>query len=249
METPVLLAGDGCVAPAPFAAGFGTEVSPNRRLEFEDVLSHNLPRFRQVAMRHLQNAEDAEDAVQDALLSAFKNLGRFEGRAQMSSWIMAIVINSARIHLRRRHSRLQMPSIYPTTSDRAWAAGSEYWNFAEQVADPTPTAEQSLERLELCELVHKLAQNLPLCQRTALKLRVTDGLSLKEAAEALGIRQGTLKAYIFRGKRRLEALLLSVIGASGAPSPSGGSKKRLKDSGGYARCCTSRSLEAAVMTP
>ena len=218
MQTATFLRRGDCVVPPSVVGGFGAEARSSRQLEFEDVLSHHLPQFRQMAMRHLRNTEDAEDAVQDALLSAFKNLGRFEGRAQMSSWIMAIVINSARIHLRHRRSRRQIPAINLGASDRILPLRRESGNFAERVADPTPTAEQSLESHELHELILNLSQNLPLCQRTALQLRFTEGLSLKEAAGALGVREGTLKAYLFRGKRKLERLLYRVIAMPGAPT-------------------------------
>ena len=57
-------------------------------------------------MRWLRNREDAEDAVQDAVLSAFRNIASFEGRARMSSWLMTIVINSARMHVRRNRRNL-----------------------------------------------------------------------------------------------------------------------------------------------
>jgi RNA polymerase sigma-70 factor (ECF subfamily) len=246
MQTPTFLTEDGCVAPVSVVGGFGAEAPPARRLEFEDVLSHHLPRFLQMAMRHLRNTEDAEDAVQDAFLSAFKNLGRFEGRAQMSSWIMAIVINSARIHLRRHRSCRQMPSIDPDTPDRILALRSEYGNIAEQVADPTPTAEQSLASHELRELILNLAQNLPLCQRTALQLRFTQGLSLKEAAEALGVREGTLKAYVFRGKRKLGRLLYKAITMPGAPAGTALSKARQNASRDDSRSRTLRSLQGAA---
>jgi DNA-directed RNA polymerase specialized sigma24 family protein len=63
------------------------QVSPERRLEFGDVLSRNLPGFQPVAVRWLRNPENAEDAVQDAMLSAFKHIARFERRAQMSTWV------------------------------------------------------------------------------------------------------------------------------------------------------------------
>src|SRR6266550_8184808 len=62
--------------------------------EMQDVLSRSLPSFYRKAYRHLGNAADAEDAVQDALLSAYKHLDQFKGQAQMSTWLTAIVINS-----------------------------------------------------------------------------------------------------------------------------------------------------------
>src|SRR4029077_12144853 len=70
--------------------------------EMQDVLSRCLPSFYRRAYRHLGNAADAEDAVQDALLSAYKHLDQFKGQARMSTWLTTIVTNSARMQLRRR---------------------------------------------------------------------------------------------------------------------------------------------------
>ena len=70
--------------------------------QMHEVLSRSLPSFYRKAYRQLGNAADAEDAVQDALLSAYKHLDQFKGQAQMSTWLTAIVINSARMQLRRR---------------------------------------------------------------------------------------------------------------------------------------------------
>ncbi len=76
--------------------------------EMQDVLSRSLPSFYRKAYRQLGNAADAEDAVQDALLSAYKHLDQFKGQAQMSTWLIAIVINSARMQLRRRPRQIHL---------------------------------------------------------------------------------------------------------------------------------------------
>src|SRR5260370_28583921 len=86
------------------------KASPERLHELDNVLSRALPRFRRIAMRWLGNHEDAEDAVQDAMLSAFKHIADFEGRAQMSTWLTAVVINAGRMQIRRR-PRGQMFSL------------------------------------------------------------------------------------------------------------------------------------------
>src|ERR1700720_4350678 len=80
----------------------GVRISKNGTREMQDVLSRDLPVFYRRAYRHLGNAADAEDAVQDALLSAYKHLDQFKGQAQMSTWITAIVANCVRMYLRRR---------------------------------------------------------------------------------------------------------------------------------------------------
>ena len=70
--------------------------------ESQDVFSRHLPLLYRTAYRYLGNAADAEDAVQDGLLSAYKHLDRFRGQAQLSTWLVAIVSNCARMQLRRR---------------------------------------------------------------------------------------------------------------------------------------------------
>src|SRR5258708_37721575 len=70
--------------------------------EMQAVFSRCLPLFYRKAYRHLGNAADAEDAVQDALLAAYKHLDQFRGQPQMSTWVTTIVINCARMHLRKR---------------------------------------------------------------------------------------------------------------------------------------------------
>src|ERR1700691_2881239 len=66
----------------------------------EDAISRYSPTLFRVALRRLRNVEDAEDAVQDALLSAYKHIGQFEGRSQLSTWLTTIVTNAARMKLR-----------------------------------------------------------------------------------------------------------------------------------------------------
>ena len=166
-----------------------------RRVEFEDLLTRDLPRFRRLAMHWLRNAEDAEDAVQDALLSAFKNIAQFQGRAQMSTWLNAIVTNAARMKLRRR-PRCQMLSLdqVPEKCD---------CTISEMLADPRPTPERTAEQCQLSELVTELIGNLPHSQRAALRLRQRHDFSVGEAAETLGVPVGTLKAQIARGRAKL----------------------------------------------
>src|SRR5215470_19051310 len=83
--------------------------SPERRMEFDGLLDHLLPRFRRMALRWLRNPDDAEDAVQDAMLSALRHLDQFDGRSQMSTWLTSILRNAVLMQIRRR-PRSQMAS-------------------------------------------------------------------------------------------------------------------------------------------
>ena len=76
--------------------------------ELSDVFSRYLPLLYRTAYRYLGNPADAEDAVQDALLSAYKHMDQFRGQAQISTWLVAIVNNCARMQLRKRPRQIHV---------------------------------------------------------------------------------------------------------------------------------------------
>jgi RNA polymerase sigma-70 factor (ECF subfamily) len=88
--------------------------------------------FYKRAFRFLGNMPDAEDAVQDALLSAYKHLGQFRGQAQLSTWLTTIVTNAARMKLRRRDSYLSL-------DEKQWEDGL---TFSERLPDSKPSPEE-----------------------------------------------------------------------------------------------------------
>jgi len=83
--------------PAPIDTLQKTAVVARRAKgeELDEVLARYLPRFYRYALRYLGNAADAEDAVQDAVVSAYRHLAQFRQEAQISTWLVAIVVNSA----------------------------------------------------------------------------------------------------------------------------------------------------------
>lgn len=190
-------------------------------MEFEDLATRLLPRFRRLAMRLLRNTEDAEDAVQEALLSAFKNIARFEGRAQMSTWLTTIIVNAARMKLRRR-PRCHMVLLEEGPEERGWT-------ISHVLVDDRPTPEESVERGQLSKLVTKLIGGLPDSQRSVLRLRCDD-LSLGEAAEILGMPVGTVKARLARGRTKLMERFHKATSATRSrmlgPDPKARSKPR-----------------------
>lgn len=197
MAAPALTLGSAGFAPST-AAGeprAARRAIPELRMEFEKILQQRLPHFRRVAMRWLRNPEDAEDAVQDAMLSAFKHIAAFDGRAQLSTWVTAIVINAVRMQLRRRPRCLFLSLDHTPEEDQL--------AISEMLADPRPTPEQTVVHGELRDLVARLICGLPDAQRAAIRLRQGEGLSIKEAAETLGVPTGTLKAQLARGRAKL----------------------------------------------
>jgi RNA polymerase sigma-70 factor (ECF subfamily) len=139
----------------------------------------------QTALRVLGNAEDAEDALQDGMLSAYRNLKRFEGRSQFSTWLTRIVINAA---LMRRRSAKAREDELPVT---------------ERFAAEGPNPEQVFAGTELREMISANLDELSPLLRTAFVLREVEGYSTGEAAKKLGVTENTLKARLWRARHQM----------------------------------------------
>ena len=169
--------------------------------ELGDAVSRNRRMFYKRAFRYLGNAPDAEDAVQDALLSAYRNLAQFRGQAQMSSWLTAIVINAARMELRRRRA---VPGIHLSVEQPYEDEGLP---LSERLPDSRPSPEQACCSTDTQDRVLKFATQLPPKLRRVFQLRDIDGLTTKEAALALGVPEGTVKAQLGRARARLARII------------------------------------------
>jgi len=172
--------------------------------EMEDVLWRRLPSFYRSAYRFLGNAADAEDAVQDALLSAYKHLDQFRGQSQMSTWLTAIVSNCARMQLRRRPSQIHV------SLDERIGEEQEY-SLLERLADGGPNPEDECRYSELNTHLRQLAAQLSPPLRKAFQLRDLDGLSTSEAADLLGVPDGTVKAQLARARAKLRQLMRRAL--------------------------------------
>jgi len=188
----------------------GTERGPEVRSgekenrDMQDVLSRCLPSFYRKAYRHLGNAADAEDAVQDALLSAYKHLDQFKGQSQMSTWLTAIVINCARMHLRRRPRQIHL------SLDERFGEDQQY-SVSERLAHSGPSPEEECRNSELNRRLTQFTEQLSPPLRKAFQLRELDGLTTSEAAQILGVPDGTVKARVSRARAKLRRLMCRTL--------------------------------------
>jgi RNA polymerase sigma-70 factor (ECF subfamily) len=173
---------------------------------FDALLSRCSPVLYRIAFRKLGNAEDAEDALQDALLSVFKNMHQFRGEARFSTWLGSIVLNSARMQLRRR---LIHNLVSRDQHDENHEEGNPIW--AERLEDGSPDAEESLRRTQARETLERIVEELPTRLRMAFRLRVFEGLTTSEAAAAVGVPEDALKAQLFRARMQVTALMRQAI--------------------------------------
>jgi RNA polymerase sigma-70 factor, ECF subfamily len=158
------------------------------------IANHQHKLYR-IAFRMLRNAQDAQDALQDALLLAFRNLSQFKGQAQMSTWLTTIVMNSARLSIRRRYSR-GMQSFQPIDGEKSPDPEASF-------VDSRPDPEEMYGEAELQRRIHSTSERLSPKVRRAFQLVVLHGLSMREAAETIGVSVGTIKARVFHGRRQV----------------------------------------------
>jgi RNA polymerase sigma-70 factor (ECF subfamily) len=170
------------------------------------------PRLLAVARRILRNDEEANDAVQDAFLSAWRHLATFEGDSRLSTWLHRIGVNAALMRLRSRRRRREqaIEDLLP-----AFAADGHH---AEPVAAWVGPEACSLERAEQRALVRECIDHLPEPYRLALVLREIEGLDTAEAAAALGIRTDALKMRLHRARQALRTLLDPYMTAAKRPT-------------------------------
>jgi len=157
--------------------------------QLSEVASRYAGVFFRRAYGYLHNREDAEDAVQEALLSAHRSLPQFKGNARLSTWVMAIVINSARQHFRRRTSYTFVPfDVLPNDQ--------EYTVL--DLRDPGPNPEEAFADAEHRRKLLRALARLPTCLGTVYRMRDLEGKTTTEVAQALGLSEGTVNGYLWR---------------------------------------------------
>ena len=150
--------------------------------------------FKQI-MAITRNEEDAEDALQDTFLQAFRAIHSFEGRSQITTWLTRIAINAALMKVRKRRSRAELPFEWPSELDEE---PSIY-----EARDPSPNPEQACEQRQRRNQLTDAIENLEPTLRSAISLWVSWDGSLKDAANALDVSVSTIKTRVHRARQKL----------------------------------------------
>jgi RNA polymerase sigma-70 factor (ECF subfamily) len=152
-------------------------------------------RFLGLAYTVLRNKEDAEDAVQDAFLSAGRHLRSFEGRSALTTWFTRIVLNAA-LMIRRKRRPSRMESL-PEGS----AADEILWT--ERIPSPQPDPEMALAEKETFQWIDTVLGKMSPVLRQAFTLVYYHEMSNEEAAALLGVTTFTFKSRVFRARHHL----------------------------------------------
>ncbi|MER5883885.1 RNA polymerase sigma factor SigM [Streptomyces sp. NPDC001941] len=160
---------------------------------FGELVRRHRDRLWAVALRTLGDREEAADAVQDALVSAFRAAHTFRGQSAVTTWLHRITVNACLDRARKAASRKTSPV---DDTERL-----------EQLLEPHESAEAPAEREDLHRQLLAALAKLPVDQRAALVLVDMQGYPVAEAAEVLDVPTGTVKSRCARGRARLLPML------------------------------------------
>jgi RNA polymerase sigma-70 factor (ECF subfamily) len=155
---------------------------------FEKLVRRHRDRMWAVALRTLRDPDEAADALQEALISAYRAAGSFRAESAVTTWLHRIVVNACLDRVRRRQAR-------PTVTLPEEGPG-----------EPTEARDRIAER-DTAMAVETALGVLPLEQRAAITLVDIEGYSVAEAAALLSVAEGTVKSRCARGRARLAILL------------------------------------------
>ena len=180
---------------------------------FEELVRRYEKKVYALSLRLCGNSEDAQEAAQEAFLSAWQGLKFFRGEASFSTWLYRLTSNAAIDLLRRR---------------KAPALSLEDEEAPIDLPDPGPTPEEAAERRELREEIEAGLNALSVEHRQVLVLREMHQLSYEEIAGVLELDVGTVKSRISRGRKKLRNFLVER-GNFSPPPPSKETKKPGKE--------------------
>ncbi|MEZ6234274.1 MAG: sigma-70 family RNA polymerase sigma factor [Phycisphaerales bacterium] len=214
------------IEPAPGAAGgtrpFGDapgaadEADLVRRLKagedaaFEELVRTLTPRLLAVARRATRTEADAEDAVQEAFLSAFRAIGSFDGRSTLSTWLHRIVVNAALMKARKASTRREtsIEALLPTFEGGHHTASPREWTNE----GVTEQGGVGIERkLALWEAIARLPEEF----RDVVLMRDVEQMESKAVAAALGISDALVRQRLHRARQALVKMLEPVMAGDG----------------------------------
>jgi RNA polymerase sigma-70 factor (ECF subfamily) len=162
---------------------------------FAELREIHVHRVYRKVLTITNNREDAEDALQDTFLRAYKALHTFEERASFSTWVTRIGINSALMILRKRRMRSEV------SFDRPREAEEDSLDYELKDSDPTPE-HICVHRQRYAHLLRSIRKLQP-CLREVIELQMLDDCSVRDIAQALHISVAAAKSRIYRARARL----------------------------------------------
>ena len=168
---------------------------------FEELVGRHEEKIYRLAMRFTRNETDAAEVLQETFLSAWRNLDRFEGKAQFASWLYRVAVNAALMLLRsqKRHPQVAVEDVTPEALGEAARASPDLGAGTDWSRRP----DEQFQSEELRHQIQGAVDQLPESQRSVFLLRDVDGLSTEETAELLEVSIPTVKTRLHRARLTL----------------------------------------------
>ena len=160
---------------------------------FRTIMQKHNRRLYRIARGILRDNTEAEDAVQDAYVSAFTQLASYRGESTLATWLSRIVMNEALGRLRRRRPTVDLAALDSVRSE------AEIIQFP--LSTPSDDPERTMAQRQILQLVEQATDNLPEVFRLVFVTRVIEGMSVEETSELLGIKPETVKTRLHRAHR------------------------------------------------
>jgi RNA polymerase sigma-70 factor, ECF subfamily len=170
---------------------------------FEQLVNRYDARLFSIVQHIIHNREDAEDAVQETFLKAFRKLTQFRENSQFSTWLIRITVNESLMQLRKRRS------IREVSMDEDFQSEEHISPF--EFADWSPNPEELYRGSELRDILRSALQELQPSIRVVFVLRDVEGLSIEQAAEVLELTQAAIKARLWRARLQLRKRLSKYL--------------------------------------
>jgi RNA polymerase sigma factor (sigma-70 family) len=174
---------------------------------FTELCARNSPRLFRRLYQITQSREDAEDALQNATLSAFLNLKGFDGRSSFSTWFHSIGVNCALMILRKKRMRPEVSLQHGEHDGVNWIE----WDFPAHEKNP----EEQYANEQTASRLRGAISRLPESYRSVMKMRGTFDSSIEEISQAVGISKAATKARLCRARSILQSSLNRERGKHG----------------------------------
>jgi RNA polymerase sigma-70 factor (ECF subfamily) len=171
---------------------------------FRTIMQRHNRRLYRIARSILRNNTEAEDAVQDAYVSAFTHLASYRGESTLATWLSRIVMNEALGRLRQRRHTVDIAALESVRSE------ADIIQFP--LSTPSDDPERTMAQRQILQLVEQATDNLPEVFRLVLVTRVIEGMSVEETSELLGIKPETVKTRLHRARQLVRDQLDNQIG-------------------------------------
>ena len=172
-----------------------TKARAGSNIAFEEIQRFYTPRLYSRIYSITRNREDAEDALQETFLRAFAALNSFQGKSRLSTWLTRIAINTALMTIRRRRSR---PEV---SFEQRSEHGDDIASF--DIIDAALNPEQAYVRKQQNSSMLRAIKRLDPKSRSVVAIWVSEGCSMKEAAQSLNVSPASVKARLHRARKRL----------------------------------------------